>query len=120
VRLAWVVADLEAARAFWGDGVGLPVRTTFAGHAGWSGLVLTLPGGAELELTTGPDALPAAGAPDDLLVLSMTEAEARLVAARLPHAPRPRPDNPWWHRGAITMADPDGHRLVLAWTPGPT
>ena len=39
---------LEAVEAFYRDGLGLPVLARFAGHAGYDGVMLGLPGGPGL------------------------------------------------------------------------
>ncbi len=117
VRVARQTDRLAACERFYVDGVGLPVASRFAGHAGYDGLILGVPGHAfELELTSHAAGSPArAPGPDDLVVLYLDDdaavdaAAARLVA--LGHGSVP-PENPWW-RVDVTVEDPDGFRVVL-------
>jgi GNAT superfamily N-acetyltransferase len=96
--------------------LGLPGRGGFTGHDGYAGGFFLLPGGAELELTTGP-AQPSPSTDDDLLVLylrtpdDVREAADRLAAAGVEAAPA---GNPYWARWGRTFLDPDGYRVVLA------
>ena len=116
LRIARASRDLIRAEAFYRRGLQLALVDRFEGHAGYDGVILALPGGAQLEITqhargrlTRPDV-------DDLLVLYLPSAAA--VASlccrleRLGHA-RVRPANPWWHRRAATFEDPDGWQVVL-------
>jgi catechol 2,3-dioxygenase-like lactoylglutathione lyase family enzyme len=116
-RVARVTADLAAARAFYAEGIGLPVVTTFEDHEGWSGVILGLPDARhQLELTAHRTHAPVVGGPDDLLVLTLADRTA--VAEILDRLGRPEgvlPANPWWHARARTVLDPDGQRVALAW-----
>ena len=115
-RVAHPVHDLERSAAFYRDLLGLPPRGGFTDHEGYSGVSLALPGGGELELTTGPgDVLPRST--DDLLVLYVAgpedagrQAEA-LVSAGVPTVPSA---NPYWDRWGRTFLDPDGYAVVVA------
>jgi GNAT superfamily N-acetyltransferase len=115
-RVAHPVADLARSATFYGELLDLPRRGGFTGHDGYDGAFFELPGGTELELTTGP-AQPKPGADDDLLVLYLStpeqvgEAADRLAAAGVPAAPA---GNPYWARWGRTFLDPDGYRVVLA------
>jgi GNAT superfamily N-acetyltransferase len=115
-RVARPARDLDRSARFYRDLLGLPVRGGFEGHDGYDGLFLSLPGGGELELTTGP-VRPTGGTEEDLVVLYLrTEDEVREVAAvlaasgvrRVPSA------NPYWDRHGQTFLDPDGYRVVVA------
>ena len=114
-RVAVVVADLDAARRFYVDGLGLPVVGAFEDHDGWWGVIVGLPDPThQLELTWHRDATPSPGGPDDLLVLGFADrAAARAARARVPEAVETRPDNPWWWDRGVTLLDPDGRRVVL-------
>src|SRR4051812_13981434 len=115
-RVARPVRDLARSAAFYGDLLGLPRRGGFAGHDGYDGVFFVLPGGTELELTTGP-AQPRPGTEEDLLVLylgtpdAVREAADRLTTAHVEAVPAA---NPYWARRAQTFLDPDGYRVVLA------
>ena len=115
-RVARVVSDLDVARSFY-VALGLPVVVEFTDHDGWSGVVLGLPDRAhQLELTWHAEATPAGGGPDDLVVLWFPSRErATTVRARVGTATEAPPANPWWEERSVTVLDPDGHRITLAW-----
>jgi len=118
-RVALPVTDLERSRAFYADLLGLPVEGGFAGHDGYDGVILALPGGGQLELTVGGPP-PAARTDDDLLVLYLaTEEEVAATVAALTEAgvARVPSGNPNWDRWGATVLDPDGARVVLARVP---
>ena len=115
-RVARPCRDLARSGRFYGELLGLPRRGGFAGHDGYDGVFFGLPGGAELELTSGPVA-PVPGTDDDLLVLYLPapdrvrEVAGSLAAAGVPTVPAA---NPYWDRCGRTFLDPDGYRVVLA------
>jgi catechol 2,3-dioxygenase-like lactoylglutathione lyase family enzyme len=116
VRLARPARDLPRAMRFYRDLIGLPAVGSFENHDGYDGVFFALPGGAELELTTGPTQ-PAPSTDEDLLVLYVrTWAEVEAIGARLTVAGVTRiPNrNPYWNRSGLTFLDPDGYRLVIA------
>ena len=83
VRVARPTDRLEEVVAFYRDGIGLPVIGSFEGHAGYSGVMLGLPGTSyHLEFThyeAGSDC--PAPSKDNLLVFYLSERKAmdRLV-----------------------------------------
>ena len=91
----------------------------FADHAGYSGVMLGLPGtDHHLEFTAHVEGTPGpAPTTENLLVLYIEDPAGHAAAvARLQahHAPVPL-DNPYWAAvGAVAFADPDGWRMVLA------
>jgi len=118
IRVARPTRDLEAARRFYGEALGLPVVASFDDHDGYSGVVFGLPDvSRQLELVAreGEEPRPTA---EDQLVLYLGSVEAlgatasRLRAAGL----EPRsPANPYWERnGAVAFVDPDGYWLILS------
>jgi catechol 2,3-dioxygenase-like lactoylglutathione lyase family enzyme len=114
VRFARHTEALVACVMFWRDQLGLPELTRFEDHAGYTGVVLDLPGtGAHLELTTGgghPASIPD---PESLVVLYLGDWETvRTRAAVIEAAPVPSA-NPYWDRCGLTFEDPDGFRVVL-------
>lgn len=123
VRVARPTDRLDEVVAFYEQGLGLRRIGEFRDHAGYSGVMLGLPGDAyHLELTTHVDGSPCpAPTADNLLVLYLAEAgDLHRAAGRLEalghHAVAA--ENPYWtDRGARTYADPDGWRVVLV--PGP-
>lgn len=123
IRIARPTAQMAAVVRFYRDGLGLPVIGSFAGHAGYSGVMLGLPGSAvHLELTEHEHGSPCpAPTKDNLLVLYVPDRGRRDAIvdrmARAGHAPVP-PENPYWLEHGITFEDPDGWRVVLMNTAG--
>ena len=118
-RVAHPVRDLARSQAFYRVPLGLQSRGGFTGHDGYEGAFFALPGGGELELTTGP-AEPRAGTDEDLLVLYLrTLEEVRQTAADLERAgvPTVRSTNPYRARWGRTFLDPDGNAVVIAAVP---
>ena len=115
-RVAHPVRDLARSVSFYRDLLRLPPRGGFTGHEGYDGAFFALPGGCELELTTGP-AEPRPGTEEDLLVLYLrTLEEVHQTAAQLEAAgvPTVRSANPYWARWGRTFLDPDGNAVVVA------
>lgn len=123
VRVARPTDRLDEVVRFYRDGLGLREIGSFRGHAGFDGVMLGLPGSAyHLEFTHHMDGSPCpATSADNLLVLYIPNSAAiagvvdRL--AMLGHHPVP-PENPYWRRDSVTIADPDGWRVVLVNTSG--
>ena len=116
IRLARPSNDLAAAERFYVDGLGLHVlyRATAAAPGehdlvmlGWPGAAwhLELLGGAGAPAPTAEDLLVLylAGPVDEALVDGLERAGGRRVA-----------QGPYWDRWGVTVADPDGYRLVLS------
>jgi len=115
-RVARPVRDLARSTAFYRDLLRLRRSGGFEDHDGFDGAFFALPGGGELELTTGP-VEPAPGSADDLLVLYVrTGDEVREIAADLVAAGVQPVEsaNPYWNRFGVTLLDPDGYRIVIA------
>ena len=93
----------------------LPELGRFEDHAGYDGVFLSLPGsGAHLEFTSGGEHAPPQSHPETLLVLYLGRlGNVRAAADRLDTLPI-EPANPYWAEHALTFADPDGFRVVLA------
>jgi catechol 2,3-dioxygenase-like lactoylglutathione lyase family enzyme len=119
LRIARPSHDLQAAEQFWVDGLGLDVlfRTDHPADGGHSLLMVGWPGAAwHLELVGDPDGTtPARPTEEDLLVLYLGGAVDEDVVHRLINAggTRVAARNPYWDRWGVTIADPDGYRLVL-------
>ena len=114
IRVARPTGDLAAASAFYGDVLGFAVLASFEEHDGYSGVMLDLPGtGAHLEFTATEHVAVPSPHVEDLLVLYVgSEHEvARLVAKAGAHVVPSA--NPYWDRVGVTIADPDGFRVVL-------
>ena len=119
VRIARPTDQLDAVVRFYRDGLGLRELDRFAGHAGYRGVMLGLPGMEyHLEFTQHDDGSPGpAPSRDNLLVLYFDDlthvqhASARLAA--LGHQPVDA-ENPYWaENGAVTVEDPDRWRVVF-------
>ncbi len=123
VRWARPTDRLEEVVRFYRDGLGLEQLGSFEGHAGYSGVMLGLPGRAyHLEFTQHEEGSPCpAPTGDNLLVLYLPDRAAieRILArlAEMGHQPVP-PENPYWQTRGFTLADPDGWRVVLMNTQG--
>jgi catechol 2,3-dioxygenase-like lactoylglutathione lyase family enzyme len=119
LRIARPTRDLARTERFWVTGLGLEVleRVQPQDRGEHELVMLGWPGAAwHLELVSDPDGQsPPAPTEEDLLVLYLGQpagnqligrlvgAGGRLVPAR----------NPYWDRWGVTIADPDGYRLVL-------
>lgn len=118
IRLARPTRDLDAARRFYGDALGLPVVVSFLDHDGYSGVVFGLPDASrQLELVAREGEEPAPTAEDQLVLYLGSTGEFEAKASRLRAAGfEPRlPANPYWERaGAVAFVDPDGYWLILS------
>jgi GNAT superfamily N-acetyltransferase len=119
VRIARPTDQLDEVVRFYREGLGLPEIDRFAGHAGYRGVLLGLPGTEyHLEFTQHDHGSPGqAPSRDNLLVLYFDDlAQVGQVAARLAALGHPgvEAENPYWTaNGAITVEDPDYWRIVL-------
>ena len=107
-------ARLDELVRFYRDGLGLVELGGFHDHDGYDGVFLDVPGtGAHLELTAGGDHGAPVPHPESLLVLYLGDEQAvQAATARLGVEPV-TPANPYWAEHGITVADPDGFRVVL-------
>ena len=122
VRFARHTERLEDVVRFYGDGIGLPELGRFADHDGYDGVFFALPGtDAHLEFTSGGEHAAPSPHPETLLVLylgtneAVDEVRKRVGTAAVESA------NPYWITHGVTLADPDGFRVVLvpgSWPPG--
>ena len=118
VRIARPTQQLARVVSFYRDGLGLPELERFEEHAGYSGVILGLPGHTyHLEFTQHASvSVTFAPSTDNLLVLYIRrESELRGLRERLErqgHA-AVEPENPYWLDKSVTFADPDGWRVVL-------
>ncbi|MCY7302907.1 MAG: VOC family protein [Thermoleophilia bacterium] len=120
VRIARPTDRLAEVVEFYKNGVGLVELGRFDGHSGYDGVMLGLPGSDyHLEFTSHEDGSPCpAPSVDNLLVLYLeSEQAAEIVAGRLSDLGYRdvEPENPYWDGRSITIADPDGWRVVLDW-----
>lgn len=119
VRIARQTDQLETIEKFYCEGLGLQVISRFKGHAGYDGVMIGLPDlSYHLEFISHVDGSPGAAPSDEnLLVFYIPDKAAiertvdRLKAMGYPNVPSA---NPWWdEHEAVTIADPDGWRVVL-------
>lgn len=113
-RFARHTDRLDEVVHFYRDGLGLREIGRFADHDGYDGVFLAIPGTeTHLEFTTGGSHGAPAPHPETLLVLYVGSSEA--VAQLCAHvgAEPVEPANPYWQRHGVTLADPDGFRVVL-------
>jgi catechol 2,3-dioxygenase-like lactoylglutathione lyase family enzyme len=119
VRVARPTDQLDAVCHFYRDALGLPELFRFDDHAGYTGVMLGLPGfDYHLEFTSHVDGSPCpAPTRDNLLVLYFgAPAAQRTAVERMAQFGFPAVDaeNPYWSENAgITIEDPDGWRVVL-------
>lgn len=123
VRIARPTGQLDKVVSFYRDGLGLKVIGSFEGHAGYSGVMLGLPGHSyHLEFTTHAEGSPGlAPTRDNLLVFYIPDqiALSSLVERLGAMGYRPvAPENPYWEAQGVTIEDPDGWRIVLMNTAG--
>lgn len=114
LRVARHTNRLDELVSFYRDGLGLPEIGRFADHEGYNGVFLALPGAdAQLEFTSGGAHRPPDPHPESLVVLYLDSEEAvAQICARIGSDPV-QPANPYWQRHGVTLADPDGFRVVL-------
>jgi len=119
VRIARPTDRLDDVVRFYRDGLWLPEINRFAGHAGYRGVILGLPGWRyHLEFTQHDHGSPGpAPSRDNLLVLYLGDlTQVGQVASRLASLGHlsVAAENPYWSdNGAVTVEDPDGWRVVL-------
>ncbi|MFC6013613.1 VOC family protein [Nocardia lasii] len=119
VRVARPTDRLAEVVRFYVDGLGLPEVGRFAGHAGYDGVMVGLPGvDYHLEFTSHVDGSPgAAPSAENLLVLYFDGAEAMGEAVRRLIAFGVEPveaENPYWAAtGGVGFPDPDGWIVML-------
>ncbi|MET8540195.1 VOC family protein [Kitasatospora sp. NPDC004799] len=119
IRIARPSLDLAAAERFYVGGLGLSVlwRST-ARVPGKHDLLMVGPSGGSwhFELTYDPER-PMAPTPtvEDLFVVYLGAPVDEALVARLEEAGGTRVEshNPYWDEYGVTVADPDGYRLVL-------
>lgn len=118
IRVARPTHQLKAVVKFYKEGLLFPEIGSFTDHDGFSGIMLGMPDGSvHLEFTQHINAEPCyAPSKDNLLVFYFnTPAERNAYAQRLIGMgyPEVEPENPYWQKHGITIADPDGWRVVL-------
>ena len=120
VRFARHTERLAEVVRFYGDGLGLPELGRFEDHDGYSGVFFALPGSsAQLEFTSGGTHEAPSPHPETLLVLYLGDTESVEKRCRSVRTEPIASANPYWNAHGVTLADPDGFRVVLVPEPGP-
>jgi GNAT superfamily N-acetyltransferase len=121
VRIARHTERLDEVVEFYRDGIGLIEIGGFRGHPGYDGVVLAVPDtGAHLELTAGGEHGVPVPHPESLFVLYLGDVAAVNITLRRLDVEPIAPANPYWAEHGVTLADPDGFRVVLVpewWAP---
>jgi catechol 2,3-dioxygenase-like lactoylglutathione lyase family enzyme len=121
IRIARATRQLESMTRFYREGLGFALAEEFTGHAGYSGVILAMRDGVELELTTHERGrIVARPDGDDLLVLYLPSAShVDFIRGRLESLGHlsVEPLNPYWLDRSVTFEDPDGWRIVLCFEP---
>ena len=122
-RIARPTDKLAEVERFYCEGLGLSKIAEFKGHRGYTGIMIGLPDATyHLEFTEHEDGSPCPAPTDDnLLVFYMPDvAEIQAVKLRLEKIgyPEVAPENKYWEEKGVTIADPDGWRIVLMNTEG--
>lgn len=122
-RIARPTDQIDEIERFYCEGIGLKKLGDFKGHRGYTGIMIGLPDASyHLEFTEHIDRSSCpAPTEDNLLVFYIPDAEqiqavkSRLASMGYPEVP---PENPYWEEKGVTIADPDGWRIVLMYTEG--
>ncbi|MER2030961.1 MAG: VOC family protein [Solibacillus sp.] len=122
-RIARPTDQIEQIERFYCEGLGLKKLGGFKGHRGYTGIMIGLPDASyHLEFTEHIEGSPCpAPTEDNLLVFYIPDSEqiqavqSRLASMGYPEVP---PENPYWEEKGVTIADPDGWRIVLMNTEG--
>jgi catechol 2,3-dioxygenase-like lactoylglutathione lyase family enzyme len=114
VRVARHTERLDEVVSFYRDGLGLPELGRFEDHDGYDGVFLAIPGTeAHLELTSGGAHRAPTPHPETLLVLYLGTPEAVAATCERAGTEPLEAANPYWREHGVTLADPDGFRVVL-------
>ena len=118
VRIARPTDKFEEVIDFYENGLGLKRIGQFEGHRGYEGVIYGLPDvNYHLEFTRHMDGSPCpAPTKDNLLVFYITSKDEIVKVAERLHKmgyPEVEPENEYWKELGVTIADPDGWRIVL-------
>ncbi|MFS0874805.1 VOC family protein [Solibacillus isronensis] len=122
-RIARPTDQIDEIERFYCEGLGLKKLGGFKGHRGYTGIMIGLPDASyHLEFTEHIDGSSCpAPTEDNLLVFYMPDGaqihalQSRLTSMGYHEVP---PENPYWEEKGVTIADPDGWRIVLMNTEG--
>ena len=114
LRIARHTCRLEALVRFYRDGLGLEEVGRFVGHDGYDGVFLAVPGTeSHLEFTSGGLHESPEPHPETLVVLYLGNDEAVAETLERVGVVPVEPANAYWREHGVTLADPDGFRVVL-------
>ena len=118
LRIARPSTNLEGAKRFYCEGLGMEVLGGFESHNGFDGVMLGHPGQPyHLEFTVDKkEPVKPSPTAEDLLVFYIPDqAEWESVTKHLENAgwESSEPHNPYWGRQGKTFVDFDGYRVVL-------
>ncbi|MCM3089681.1 MULTISPECIES: VOC family protein [unclassified Cytobacillus] len=122
-RIARPTNQLDKLIAFYEKGLGLRRVGEFWNHEDYDGVMIGLPDSRyHLEFTQSKEKMELPQpTKEHLLVFYVADRfERDKIAERLAALGflETEPENPYWGRGGITIADPDGWQIVLMNTPG--
>ena len=113
VRIARPCRDLAATRRFYVDGLGLEVL--WEGSGPHDIVMLGWPRASwHLELVGGSASVPAPTEQDLLVLYLAGPVDEALVRRLTDHGGTRVSQGEYWDRWGVTLADPDGYRLVLS------
>ena len=123
VRIARPTDKIMEIERFYCEGIGLKKLGSFTGHRGYTGIMIGLPNSNyHLEFTEHEEGSPCpAPTTDNLLVFYIPNVETiHTITERLASMSyaEVEPENPYWQEKGVTIADPDGWRIVLMNTNG--
>lgn len=118
LRIARPTDQMNKIIEFYKDGLGLQALSSFKDHDGFSGIMLGDPGKSyHLEFTEHIEKIPCSPpSKDNLLVFYFDDKKQRdQTAEKLFNLGylEVEPSNPYWKINGISIADPDGWRIVL-------
>ena len=120
VRVARHTSRLAEVVRFYRDGLGLVESGRFEDHDGYDGVFLAIPGtSAHLEFTSGGAHEPPVPHPETLLVLYLGSREAVADILERTNVDPVEPTSRYLLEHGVTLADPDGFRVVLVAGPWP-
>ncbi|MGP4019752.1 VOC family protein [Saccharopolyspora sp. 5N708] len=117
IRIARPSKDLAAAERFYVTGLGLDVLFRASGNPGKHDLLMLgwRDASWHLELVGGDQVVPPQPSAEDLLVIYLAGPVDQALVDRLVEAGGRRvSQGEYWDTWGVTLADPDGYRLVLS------
>lgn len=116
-RYARHTTDLQTIEEFYTSIVGLQKLGGFAGHDGYDGIFLGIPGLEwHLEFISSEEKPVSKFDEDDLLVFYQTEEElaAKKQTLEQHNIKTEVPKNPYWTQYGVMISDPEGYKIMFA------